>query len=102
MQAHFDAIGPSGRRMMRQTAALQVCVDTGRGRIAWERWRLANLAGPALSAAFANSPIIQGEMTGCKSARSRIWQNVDPSRTGFAGLHIGADSEAAYIEFALN
>lgn len=101
MQAHFDAIGPQGCRMMRQTAALQVCLDFGRGDVADRRWLLANRAGPALTAAFANSAVLEGMPTGLRSTRSAIWQTVDPSRTGFDGQQIGPDPMDAYTAFAL-
>ncbi|MDP9382130.1 MAG: glutamate-cysteine ligase family protein [Chloroflexota bacterium] len=102
MQSHFDAIGAAGRRMIRQTASLQVCLDFGSGEAARERWELVNRAGPALTAAFANSPVLEGTPTGWCSARSAIWQDVDPSRTGFDGAQVGeVDPVDAYLEFAL-
>lgn len=97
MQAHFDAIGPWGRRMMRQTTATQVCLDLDGG----ERWRLLNRAGPALAAAFAASPLLDGSPSGLRSTRTAIWQGVDPDRTGFDGRHLGGDPVAGYHELAL-
>ncbi|MDP9382682.1 MAG: glutamate-cysteine ligase family protein [Chloroflexota bacterium] len=102
MQEHFDAIGGAGRRMMRQTASLQVCLDFGLGRMGRERWELANRAGPALTAVFANSPVLDGTPTGCCSARSAIWQDVDSSRTGFDVSLVGDAPPGAYLDFALN
>src|SRR5262249_44358230 len=55
MQRHFDTIGPAGRRMMRCTASTQVCLDWWPGRAGAEQWRVLNLAGPFLAAAFARS-----------------------------------------------
>src|ERR1700730_17155291 len=80
MQAHFDAIGPWGRRMMRQTTATQVCLDLDGG----ERWRL-----------------LDGGPSGLRSTRTAIWQGVDPDRTGFDGRHLGGDPIAGYHELAL-
>ncbi|MBA3653512.1 MAG: ergothioneine biosynthesis glutamate--cysteine ligase EgtA [Actinobacteria bacterium] len=51
MEAHFDAINDAGRQMMCNTAALQINIDGGH-----DRWRVAHLIGPAMVAAFANSP----------------------------------------------
>jgi glutamate--cysteine ligase len=105
MQAHFDAIGPAGRRMMRQTAALQICLDLGGPQVAFDRWLVANRAGPALSAAFANSPVLENEATGTPGTRSLIWQRVDSTRTGFDGAQVaGSESEAveSYLQFALD
>ncbi|HEX6493687.1 MAG TPA: glutamate-cysteine ligase family protein [Candidatus Dormibacteraeota bacterium] len=116
MQAHFDTIGPWGRRMMRQTAATQVCLDLGgqggsgrgeaprrgaRERATEERWRILNRAGPALAAAFAASPLLDGDATGMRSARTAIWQGVDPDRTGFDGRHLGGDPVAGYTVLAM-
>jgi glutamate--cysteine ligase len=101
MQRHFDSIGPYGRRMMRQSLALQVCLDLGNPRDAGRRWRLANLAGPALSAAFANSPIVAGEEVGIPGGRSQSWQLLDFTRTGFDGAQVGEPPPEAYRDFAL-
>ena len=77
MQRHFDSIGPAGRVMMRRTASTQVCLDWWPGRAGLEQWRLLNLAGPFLAAAFARSA----------GPRSRLatWLAVDPARTAFDG-----------------
>ena len=89
MQAHFDRIGPAGRRMMRQTAGTQVCLDWWPGRAGLEQWRLLLLAGPFLAAALNHS------------SRLATWLDVDPDRTGFDDrlLH-GDDPVAAYARFA--
>jgi len=101
MERHFDSIGLYGRRMMRQSLALQVCLDLGHPLVAGRRWRLANLAGPALSAAFANSPVVAGEEVGIPGARSQSWQLLDPTRTGFDGAQVGEPALVAYRDFAL-
>lgn len=91
MQAAFDEIGPCGRRMMRRTASLQIAVDLLPGAAGREQWLVANLAGPALAAAFDTSG---GE-------RTRIWQGVDLRRTGYDGRHLSAtDPVGAYLAFA--
>lgn len=93
MQAHFDGIGPAGRRMMRRTASTQVCLDWWPGREGLEQWRVANLAAPYLAAAFARSSGADGRLT--------TWLEVDPSRTAFDGrLLAGDDPVAAYADFA--
>ena len=91
MQRHFDSIGPAGRRMMRRTASTQVCLDWWPGTAGLEQWRLLNLAGPFLAAAFARPG----------SERLATWLAVDPSRTAFDGrLLRGDDPVAAYAGFA--
>lgn len=89
MQRAFDEVGPDGRRMMRLTASLQLAVDLLPGPAGREQWLVANLAGPPLAAAFANS------------ARTAIWRGVDLRRTGYDGRHLDvADPVGAYIAFA--
>ena len=91
MQRHFDSIGPAGRRMMRRTASTQVCLDWWPGAAGLEQWRLLNLAGPFLAAAFARPG----------SDRLATWLAVDPSRTAFDARLLGGDDPvAAYAEFA--
>jgi glutamate--cysteine ligase len=101
MQRAFDRIGPNGRRMMRLTASLQVNVDLLPGRAGLEQWLVANMAGPALTVAFANSTVIDGVPTAVPGARTRIWQGVDPRRTGYDGRHLDViDPIGAYHAFA--
>jgi glutamate--cysteine ligase len=101
MQAEFDPFGPDGRRMMRLTASLQICVDLLPGPAGREQWLVANLAGPALTVAFANSWAIDGRPTAVAGARTRIWRGIDPRRTGYDGRHIDAsDPVGAYAAFA--
>ena len=101
MQRLFDRVGPDGRRMMRLTASLQVSVDLLPGAAGREQWLVANLAGPPLAAAFPNSPWRDGRPAGIPGARTRIWQGVDPSRTGYDGRHLDLiDPVGAYHAFA--
>jgi glutamate--cysteine ligase len=101
MQAEFDRVGPNGRRMMRLTASLQICVDLLPGQDGVEQWLVANLAGPALTVAFANSTALDGGPTTIPGARTRIWQGVDMRRTGYDGRHLDlADPVGAYLAFA--
>jgi glutamate--cysteine ligase len=101
MQRAFDEVGPDGRRMMRLTASLQIAVDLLPGRAGREQWLVANLAGPPLAAAFANSAVAAGRPAGITGARTRIWQNVDLRRTGYDGRHLDlTDPVGGYAAFA--
>lgn len=102
MQQAFDEVGPDGRRMMRLTASLQIAIDLLPGRAGHEQWLVANLAGPPLAAAFANSAVAAGRPAGIPGARTRILQNVDLRRTGYDGRHLDlADPVGAYTAFAV-
>lgn len=98
MTRYFESIGPSGVRMMRQTAATQVSLDPGRDP-AW-RWRLLSDLTPYLTAMFANSPSYAGERTDYQSFRARCWRLLDPSRTGVPHAELSACK--AYTRFALD
>jgi len=101
MQRILDRNGLDGRRMMRLTASLQISIDLLPGRAGAEQWLVANLAGPALTAAFANSPTLDGRPAGVPGARTLIWQGIDPSRTGYDGRHLDpGDPIGAYHAFA--
>lgn len=83
MAAHYDRRGPWGRRMMRQSAAIHVNLDSGPEPLL--RWRVANRAAPALLAIFANSPRAGGRETDHRSWRAAQWRRLDPTRTGLPG-----------------
>ena len=102
MDRHFDRIGPYGRMMMRQTCATQINLDFGPPDVAVERWRLANLAAPALNALFANSPRDHGGER-YRSFRYEIWRNTDPCRTDLPYDRVASDDPVAlYLRFALD
>jgi glutamate--cysteine ligase len=67
--------------MMRHTASLQINLDLGPEGVWQERWLLANLASPLLTASFASSPGL-----GAVCSRARAWQELDPTRSGFPRL----------------
>ncbi|AYY13218.1 ergothioneine biosynthesis glutamate--cysteine ligase EgtA [Actinobacteria bacterium YIM 96077] len=82
MEAYFDRRGHRGRVMMCSTASIQINLDAGADRAdVARRWHLLNAVGPAMVAAFANSPMHAGRVTGWKSTRQAVWQLLDPPRT---------------------
>ena len=97
MLRHFDTIGRSGARMMRQTASFQVCVDGGP--TPERTWRVLNALAPYMVAIFANSPRYAGRDTGHRSFRSHVWRSLDPQRTGLLG--VCDDVVEEYLAFAL-
>ena len=105
MQTYFDAIGPWGRRMMRQTGSIQVNVDFG-GPGEWaERWELAQRLSPILAAMFANSAVEGGRPATSVGLRGEAWLRLDPSRTGIPTRFLeapDADPVDQYLAFALS
>lgn len=107
MQTSFDRRGIFGRVMMRHTATTQINLDLGPPGIGEERFLLANLVSPIVTASFACSPTLgaSSEMNiDGVSSRAIAWQGLDPSRTGFpAALVAGRDSFAgAWAEAVLD
>ena len=79
--AYYRQRGHWGAVMMRHTASLQINLDLGPEGVWQERWLIANLASPLLTASFASSPGL-----GAVCSRARAWQELDPSRSGFPRL----------------
>ncbi|MBT0567284.1 ergothioneine biosynthesis glutamate--cysteine ligase EgtA [Williamsia sp. CHRR-6] len=82
MEASYSRGGVLGRLMMCNTAAVQVAVDAG-ATVAHAMWRfgLLHAIGPALIAAFANSPRLHGvDDESWASQRMRTWLGTDRSR----------------------
>lgn len=94
MRAYFDRANGAGGRMMCQTAAIHVNVDAGADAEGARRWRAAHATGPALLAAFANSP-----SDGWRSARMGAWLHIDRTRTDPATN--GAAHPAAWAGYAM-
>jgi glutamate--cysteine ligase len=97
MEQYFDQLGPAGRTMMCNTAAIQVNVGLGRPDQVERRWTLANHLGPTLIACFANSPFAGGLPSGWQSSRLRAWWALDPSRSAPVRCDLApVDAWAAY------
>lgn len=74
----FERFGQWGNLMMTKTASMHINLDLGSQETLRERWLLANLISPIITATFACSPSIHGVST-----RARAWQNLEPTRIGF-------------------
>lgn len=87
MDEYFARIGPYGQKMMRQTSTVQINLDYGSDETHLvKRYLAANLLAPIATGIFANSPFSDGKPNLLKSYRSRIWQGLDNSRTGFTDI----------------
>lgn len=98
MAEYLARRGPSGARMMRQTASFQIGLDFDDE--PWLRWRVLNAAAPYVVAIFANSPVYEGRPTGWRSTRAQVWRELDPARTGLP--YDARKPLDAYLEFALD
>ena len=98
MTHYFETIGPSGVRMMRQTAALQINLERGEDPL--NRWLLLNAIAPVVTALFSNSVSYAGKSTNHASYRAHLWRTLDDSRTGIP--YDEQDPVRRYLEFALD
>jgi len=105
MEAYLDRWGPAGRAMMRRTASVQVNLEASDGTPGDDerRWALLHTVGPALVAAFANSPGTPGTpWQGWACGRMGVWLALDPRRTGEAPRRPGEQAAQAWARWALD
>jgi glutamate--cysteine ligase len=100
MNSRFDRRGRDGVTMMCSTAGLQVCLDAGEAGQVAKRWAALHVLGPALLAAFANSPDLAGDSTGWASARTRVVLGTEPARSRPAA--VGDDPAASWARRVLD
>jgi glutamate--cysteine ligase len=104
MEAYLDRAGPAGRGMMCSSASVQVCLDAGYeepGPLGHaRRWRLAHLLGPVLVAAFANSPLLRGRLSGWRSSRQWLWAGIEPGRS--AAPRLDGEPRTAWVRRVLD
>ena len=82
MDRYMQSVGTHGRQMMRRTCTVQVNLDFGSEADMVKKLRVALALQPVATALFANSPFFEGKTNGHKSWRSRVWRDLDASRTG--------------------
>ncbi|MGU3651137.1 ergothioneine biosynthesis glutamate--cysteine ligase EgtA [Mycolicibacterium sp. A43C] len=103
MEQFFTATGTgaAGAAMMTSTASMQLNVEAG-PREGWaDRVRLAHALGPTMIALSANSPVLNGEFTGWRSTRQRVWGQLDAARCGPVLGDSGDDPAADWANYAL-
>ena len=82
MNEYMGRVGSMGRVMMRRTCTVQVNLDFSSESDMIQKMRVALALQPVATALFANSPFFEGKPNGHKSWRSRVWRELDASRTG--------------------
>lgn len=103
MDGYMREVGTHGTQMMRRTCTVQVNLDFSSEADMVKKLRVALALQPVATALFANSPFFEGGLNGHKSWRSRIWRNLDASRTGMLPFVFedGFGFEA-WVEYALD
>lgn len=96
MTDYFNRLSPFGIQMMRLTGTVQVNLDFGHDEATLaKRYLASQLIAPFTTAIFGNSPFSRGKAGRETSLRSRTWQNLDSSRTGFPKLETVAREMSA-------
>lgn len=82
MTDYMGQVGTHGTQMMYRTCTVQVNLDFSSEADMIKKFRVALALQPIATALFANSPFFEGKPNGYQSWRQRIWQSLDPDRTG--------------------
>ncbi|MBT8408120.1 MAG: glutamate--cysteine ligase, partial [Alphaproteobacteria bacterium] len=82
MTDYMGRVGTHGTQMMYRTCTVQVNLDFASEADMVQKLRVALALQPVATALFANSPFFEGRVNGYKSLRSRVWRDLDASRTG--------------------
>lgn len=88
MTEYLGRIGQFGPCMMRCSAATQISIDYTDEADCIAKMRLGCAVGPILAWFFRNTPYFEGGPSPWPLTRQRIWDLLDPQRTGLpAGLY---------------
>jgi glutamate--cysteine ligase len=106
MRPFLAARGRLAEDMMAMTGATQASFDFSSERDLAEKLRLAFAIQPAITALFANSPIVDGRESGWLSYRVKVWEETDPARCGIPGFvfapGLEEDVYRRWVEWALD
>ena len=103
MREYMPTRGALAHEMMKRTATVQVNLDFGDPDDAASKLRCAMGTTSILTAIFANSPAVDGQLTDYQSYRSRVWLDTDPDRCGLLPFAFeDGDVFRAYTEWALD
>ena len=103
MREYLPTRGSMALDMMRRTCTVQANFDYDSEEDAVRKLRVALRLQPVVTAMFANSPFVEGRITGERSHRARVWLHVDPDRSGLLPwAWDGPLSFARYVEWALD
>ena len=103
MARYMPKVGTRGLDMMFRTATVQANLDFASEADMVAKLRVGLALQPVITALFANSPFTDGKPNGLLSARSEIWRDTDPARTGMLpfAFEPGMGFER-YVDYALD
>lgn len=86
MRSYMPKKGKLGLDMMLRTCTVQANLDYESEADMVLKFRTSLALQPIATALFANSPFIEGKVSGFLSARANVWTDTDPDRTGMLGF----------------
>jgi glutamate--cysteine ligase len=104
MRRYLPTRGPRALDMMLRTATVQANVDYDSEVDAMRKLRVALRLSPIVAAMFANSPWLEGQPSGGRSERTRVWLGMDPDRSGLLpwAWDDGEATYRRYVDYALD
>ena len=103
MREYMTRVGTLGHRMMKQTATVQANIDFDGERDAMQKLRIGMGIAPLVNAIFANSPLVDGDVSGHLSFRGHVWTDTDRARCGLLPFAFRDDATFAdYVAWALD
>jgi glutamate--cysteine ligase len=103
MRAYMPTVGTRGLDMMQRTATVQVNLDFADEADAAANMKCVYGVTSILTALWAASPIVDGQVSGYQSYRAWIWRDTDRARSGLLPLAFDRDDVfTAYTEWALD
>ena len=103
MAPYMETVGTLGTSMMFRSATVQANLDFSDEADMVKKLRVSLALQPVATALFANSPFVDGRLSGFLSFRSHIWLNTDRARTGMLPFVFkDGFGYADYVEHALD
>ena len=103
MSRYMPTRGGQGLDMMLRTCTVQVNLDFASEADMVKKLRVSLALQPLATALWANSPFRDGKPTGLLSARSAVWLDTDPDRTGMLPFAFDEGmSFERYVDWALD
>lgn len=103
MEKYMPRVGSRGLDMMFRTTTVQSNLDYSSETDMVQKLRVSLALQPLITALFANSPFTDGKLNGFLSARSEIWRDTDPDRTGMLPFVFEAGMGfERYVDYALD
>jgi len=103
LEKQLNSAGKLGIHMMRQTATVQANYDFSDEADAMKKWRAALCLQPVITAIFAASPIVNGQLTDFQSYRGHVWLDTDDARCKVPDSLLGpSPTLQAYVAWTLD